>query len=150
MVVYIYTKEKDYNLQDIEPFTLIIIDWNKSLKFFELVWDGTKRHITNLPLASYIWSSSTLYTEEKKQARLKWFNDFKSENNLTSKTVLNFHKTAGKNNLDYGVIMNRGFVKTTSISQIEKTGDLITMYFENLNTSEITTKTFKSPALIDE
>lgn len=146
----IETSIEIYNLQNIEPFTVVIADWNEELKFYELVWDGEKKHITNLLLDSYIWSSSTLYTEEKKQERAKWFEDFKSKNELTSKTILKFHKTAGKGNLDYGTVMDRGFVKTTSITQIEKTGDIVTVYFENLNTSEISTKTFNLPTLIDE
>ena len=129
-----------YNYNDIEPFTIVIADWNTSLKFYEIIWDGELAHFNQLPLTNHIWSSSTLYTEEKKQARRNWFKDFKSENELTAKTLLEFHKTAGKDNLDYGVIMDREFVKTTSITQIEKTDVIVSMTFYNLNTSETTTK----------
>ena len=35
----------NYNLEDIEPFTVIAGDWNDVLKFTELVWDGKTKHI---------------------------------------------------------------------------------------------------------
>lgn len=129
-----------YNFKDIEPFTIVIADWNTNLKFYELVWDETQKHFQQLPLATKIWSSTTLYTEDKKQARRDWFNVFKAENKLTASTLLEFHKTAGKNNNDFGVVMDRGFVKTTSITQIEKTENLVEMRFNNLNTKEHTIK----------
>jgi hypothetical protein len=139
-----------YNFNDIEPFTIVIADWNTQLSFYELVWDGTNVHFEKLPLETKMWSSSTLYTEEKKQARRKWFETFKSKHKLMSKTLLEFHKTAGKGNDDYGVIMNRGFVKTTSITQIEKTGELIEMRFSNLNTSETSVQLLNLPETINE
>lgn len=141
---------QNYNYNDIEPFTIVIADWNRGLNFYEIVWDGEVAHFQKLPLTNHIWSSSTLYTEEKKQARHDWFKVFKSENNLTAKTLLEFHKTAGKGNLDYGVIMDRGFVKTTSITQIEKTKDSVEMCFNNLNTLEITTNFLKSTETVNE
>lgn len=134
-----------YDFNDIEPFTIVIADWNTHLKFYQLVWDGLKTHFEKLPLETKIWSSSTLYAEEQKQARLEWFNDFTSHNELSSKTVLTFHQTAGNGNADYGVVMNRGFVKTTSITQIEKTTDIIEMRFNNLNTSATSIQVFNLP-----
>ncbi len=141
---------KAYSLKGVEPFTLVMVDWNDKLQFYELVWDGSKKHFSKLPLEPSIWSSSTLYSEEKKQIRKKWFNDFKSENELTKETVLEFHKTAGKGNKDFGVIMDRGFIKTTSVTQVEKIDNRITMRFENMNTSEIDTKTFNLLEVVNE
>ncbi|WAC01476.1 NRDE family protein [Lacinutrix neustonica] len=131
-----------YDFTNIEPFTIVIADWNTHLKFYQLVWDGLKTHFEKLPLETKIWSSSTLYDEKQRQARRDWFNVFTSEHQLSSKTVLAFHQTAGNGNADYGVIMNRGFVKTTSITQIEKTTDVIQMRFNNLNTSETSVQVF--------
>jgi hypothetical protein len=95
-----------------------------------------------------VWSSSTLYSEEKKEERSSWFKLFKSENKLTSETALLFHKTAGIGNLDYGVVMDRGHVKTTSITQIEKTGNRLVMQYENLITSEVVSKTINLSEVI--
>lgn len=139
-----------YNFNDIEPFTIVIADWNTDLKFYELVWDSKQKHFQQLPLETKIWSSSTLYTEDKKQARRNWFDTFKSENELSSNSLLEFHKTAGKDNKDFGVVMDRGVVKTTSITQIEKTNATLEMRFLNLNTSEKTNKIFNLVETVNE
>ena len=125
---------RNYNLIDIEPFTLVIVEWNSSLKFNELVWDGAKKHFSQLPLQPKIWSSASLYSDSMKKERLQWFDNFQEVNELSSSSVMKFHTTAGKGNDDYGVIMDRLFVKTTSITQIKKKDNEVHMNFENLQT----------------
>ncbi len=139
-----------YNFQNIEPFTMVIVDWNTNLKFYEMVWDGAKKHFSQLPLEPKIWSSSTLYSETMKAERLQWFNKFKAENKLDANSLLKFHKTAGKDNNDYGVVMNRGFVKTTSITQVEKREDVVKMQYESLLNNSVTSKIFQIPEIINE
>ncbi len=139
-----------YNFNEIEPFTIVIADWNITLQFYELVWNGVEKYFTKLPLEPKIWSSTTLYSEDKKQTRLQWFNTFRSEKQLTRESALEFHKTAGEGNLDFGVVMNRGHVKTTSITQVEKNKDDLSMRFENLNTSETVTEVFSLLQVINE
>jgi len=141
---------ESYNLEDIEPFTMIITDWNIRLKFYELVWDNNKKYFTELPLEPRVWSSSTLYNPDMKQERQDWFNVFKTENQLNAKSILKFHKTAGEYNSDYGVIMDRGFVKTTSITQVEKTGDFIEMVYENLLNKTKTQRQFNLPSIVND
>lgn len=147
---FINTAVDTYNLIDIEPFTMILVDWNSSLKFYELVWDGTVKHFSELPLKPKIWSSSTLYNIEMKNERYAWFENFKSKQVLNASTLMEFHKTAGKNNVDYGVIMDRGFVKTTSITQIEKSQHKFEMRYENLITQVITKSQFILPQIVNE
>lgn len=139
-----------YNFDAIEPFTMVIADWNTALKFYELVWDGAKKYFKELPLEPRIWSSPTLYNPQMKQERLQWFEDFKSETILDAQTLMQFHKTAGKNNKEYGVIMNRGFVKTTSITQIEKFNESLEMYHENLQKNTISSKIFRLSQTVNE
>ena len=146
----IKTTIEDYNFQDIEPFTMVIVDWNFSLKFYELIWDGSQKHFSVLPIEAKIWSSSTLYSEDMKQQRLKWFEDFKNKTELNSESLLNFHNTAGHDNDDYGVVMDRHFVKTTSITQVEKNNDAVTMRFNDLQSNTTTTKNFKLPLTVNE
>ena len=126
-----------YNFNDIEPFTMVIVDWNVALKLHELVWDGSNRHFKELPLEPKIWSSATLFSKFMKNERVKWFDEFKFNNELNTDSLLKFHKTAGAGNEDYGVIMNRGFVKTTSITQVEKTENTIKMHHENLRSHKV-------------
>jgi len=139
-----------YNLDNVEPFTLVIADWNTNLKFFELVWDGTEKHFLELPLIPKIWSSSTLYNDAMKQERFQWFEDFKAENELEASTLMNFHKTAGHDNQDFGVIMDRHYVKTTSITQVEKKEDIVDMQFYDLQRNTVSIKTLKLQQTVNE
>ena len=139
-----------YDLSDIEPFTMVIVDWNTSLKFFELVWDGVKKHISYLPLEPKIWSSSTLYDSKKRSKRRDWFNSFTVKYDLDAESLMNFHKTAGKNNDDYGVIMDRKYVKTTSITQVEKNADFLKMRYENLDSKKVTHSQFNQSEIVND
>lgn len=141
---------KDYSLTNIEPFTMVIADWNDTLRFFELVWEGEEKHIRELSLEPQIWSSSTLYSKAMRNERLQWFTTFRSKKELHAESLLEFHKTAGAGNRDYGVIMNRGFVKTTSITQVEKTNDILKMHYENLQNKTVTETVFNLPQTVNE
>jgi len=121
-----------YNLMDIEPFTVIAGDWNTDLKFIELVWDGHAKHIREINAAKEIWSSSPLYDDVMKRDRLNWFNEFEAKNLLDSKGLWEFHHTAGNGDETTNLIMDRGFVKTKSITQIIKNSEQVKMFYEDL------------------
>ena len=145
----VVTSIKTYDFNNVEPFTIVIADWNSELKFFELVWDGEEAHFNQLPLETKIWSSSTLYSDEMKAERHQWFEDFKTENELTSKSVLKFHSTKTENK-NFGIVMNRGFVRTTSITQVEKTKDAVSLNYFDLQQEKHTVANFKSPISTNE
>ncbi|GAA4268172.1 NRDE family protein [Hyunsoonleella aestuarii] len=138
-----------YNFMGIEPFTIVIADWNTKLSFYELVWDGSKKHFRELPLVPRIWSSSTLYSKTMQIEREQWFKNFMVSNELNSQSILNFHSTEDVSNMNFGVIMNRGFVKTTSITQVEKQGREVEMRYENLQTKKVTSKTFNLSEVVN-
>lgn len=138
-----------YNLKDIEPFTIVIADWNSSLKFYELVWDGKYKHFTALPFDSRIWSSSTLYNGGMQRERQQWFENFEVVHDLNSDSLLDFHKRTDIENMDYGVIMDRGFVKTTSVTQIEKQGNTVSMRYENLQNRIVSTESFNLSEVVN-
>ncbi|TYC12649.1 NRDE family protein [Bizionia gelidisalsuginis] len=129
-----------YNLSDIEPFTLVIADWNTTLNYYEFIWDGLAKQLILLPPEPRIWSSTTLYTQQQKDLRKDWFEAFKSKTELNAQSLLKFHHTAGNEHPDFGVIMDRGFVKTTSITQVIKNKNKIAMRFENLDSGEMIEK----------
>lgn len=127
----IFTTITEYNLNAIEPFTIVAVDWNKDLKLYELVWDGNQKHIQELPLTAHIWSSSTLYTQEMKQLRREWFADLKDQHVLNEDVMLDFHQNAGIGDANVDTLMDRGFVKTVSITQVlKKTSDLKMTYLD--------------------
>lgn len=127
-----------YRFDGIEPFTIVCVDWNKTLQVYELVWDGTTVHFAEKPLKPLIWSSSLLYSEAMKEKRVSWFTDLLKIHSAPSEaTMLKFHKTAGDGDATSDVIMDRGFVKTKSITQFSK-ATKNAMRYEDLETGVIT------------
>lgn len=127
---------ENYDLTEVEPFTLIVVEWQKELSFSEVVWDGKTKHFKNLILDTHIWSSSPLYSSEAKREREKWFSAFRKKHKLNPENILEFHFSAGKEDKYNGVIMDRGFVKTRSISQVILSEGKISFYYKDLETEE--------------
>lgn len=146
----IVTLIEGYDLNDIEPFTLVVIEWQLELKLYELVWDGHEKHFSRLPLEPKLWSSSTLYNQEMKDERQLWFKEFLKKTDVSADSILDFHETAGKENKDFGIVMDRGFVKTTSITQIRKTDNSTCMNYHDLENDEITNVDFEIPEIIND
>jgi len=38
----------EFNFDKIEPFTIVLVDWNHQLETYEFVWDGKKKHLQPL------------------------------------------------------------------------------------------------------
>lgn len=128
---------ENYNLNNIEPFTIVAVDWNSGLRFMELVWDGKTKHFKELALKPHIWSSSPLYPLEMKSMRQEWFQEFQQKDIIDAKSLWKFHNSAGIGDANIDVIMDRRFVKTQNITQIEKTSEEINMKFMDLKDREI-------------
>ncbi|MAZ71910.1 MAG: hypothetical protein CMC70_02065 [Flavobacteriaceae bacterium] len=129
-----------FDFKGIEPFTIILLTYETKMQLFELVWDGEKAHFSEKSLQPHIWSSSLLYSKEMKQLRETWFSEFiAARKDLSPATVLKFHHEAGTGNPNSDLLMNRGFVKTKSITQIHKTEASLTMQYEDLQTNQQTT-----------
>jgi hypothetical protein len=128
---------ESYDFNEIEPFTAVLIEWEAEVQLFQLVWDDEKYHFSEEPLAPQIWSSSPLYPENLKKKREQWFSAFLLETIKPSEeALLQFHKTAGEGDLNSNLIMDRGFIKTKSITQISKKEDVIEMRYEDLQTGK--------------
>lgn len=128
-----------YDFSDIEPFTIVMVDWSEGVRLFEMVWDGTDAHLTEKPIGPHIWSSSLLYSSEIKRKRELWFSEFlKKQKQPSEKELLQFHKNAGEGNSEIDLIMDRSFVKTKSISQFLKNDTDICFRYEDLQSQQIT------------
>jgi hypothetical protein len=130
-------KAKNINLDNIEPFTIIIVTWyNTELELIELVWTGDARFITVLDSSkNHIWSSATLYTQTMKKQREDWF---KTWQKMEKRPILDFHHKAGVGNPKIDVMMDRTTVGTVSISQIRKEKDKLRFYYEDTKSLEKT------------
>lgn len=133
----------DYDLNEIEPFTMIVVDWRNGLGFYELLWNGEKRKVTKLSMKEHIWSSSPLYDERMKAMREKWFKDLKQSKGFSSESLLDFHQYAGEGNKESGLIIDRGFLKTQSITQIKNSSQELKFWYKNLMNKEVTEEYFQ-------
>ncbi|GAB2768180.1 NRDE family protein [Salinimicrobium soli] len=133
---------EEYDLHKVEPFTIIMVEWKEQLRFQKMVWDGKQKHFRELPLQEHIWSSSPLYSEEMKNLREKWFQQFRDSGVVTPESLLSFHSSAGIGDKNVDVIMDRGFVKTQSISQIVHSEDKTSFYYRDLTTEEVSKMIF--------
>ncbi|WP_282071441.1 NRDE family protein [Polaribacter atrinae] len=125
----------NFDFTEIEPFTLILVDWKNELETYDLVWDGTIKHLNKLPQEPKIWSSSTLYTEEMKERRKEWFVGWLQKNNeFQQEKILEFHQNENLGTLGTSPKMKREFVETVSItSVIKKNLDVKMQYLDFVN-----------------
>jgi len=108
----------NYNLDKIEPFTLVIV-WENRL--FELKWDGEITYSSELPYDQpRIWSSVTLYSQEVIDKRQNWFREWLNDHkNFIREDILKFHSFGGEGDERTNIIMAYGdILKTVSITSI--------------------------------
>ena len=109
-----------YELNDIEPFTIVYINRGKDAQVTELRWDGEQKYLSKLNTETpYIWSSATLYSSEVVLERQHWFSDMLNSKNISPKQMQHFHEFGGKSDIENNFKMDRGNgLRTISISQI--------------------------------
>jgi len=123
----------NYLLEKIEPFTIVAFDWREGLRRWELRWDGQQRHIKSLSHTPQIWSSATLYNDDMHTKRKEWFKDWLSQNtDYQVNKIRQFHKTAGEGDPITDLRTERGFLRTVSVTTIEKLHSQIEMTYEDL------------------
>ena len=136
----VLNKAEQYNFEGIEPFTMIIVVWKVGLELYELIWDETKVYFNKLDNEPHIWSASMTYTLEMKKTRINWFEEFLEKESITAEqpeTMWNFHQTR-KEDKNVGFIIDRGLLKTTSISQFVYSNEKTGMRYKDLIENEET------------
>jgi uncharacterized protein with NRDE domain len=132
---------KNLDLERIEPFTMIIVDWNNTLNLFELIWDENNVYFTKLKNKPCIWSSSTLYDDNNKLLRKKWFQNWMANNEFTSENIVAFHHSE-IGDKEQAILMKRSYVETVSITSVKKENDSIEMLYEDVVHSKKTALIF--------
>ncbi|MFY0602845.1 MAG: NRDE family protein [Flavobacteriaceae bacterium] len=122
---------KGFDFKDIEPFTIVLLDWSVNLKAYELVWDGVKTHFNGLKNKPKIWSSSSLYDTKMKEERVQWFNDWLVNNAVNQKGIMRFHQNTDLGTAATALKMKRLFVETVSITSVKKENETITIDYRD-------------------
>lgn len=122
---------ESFDFDGIEPFTIVLVDWEKKLNTYELVWDGEQKYFQKLGKEPKIWSSSTLYNEEMKQFRREWFVDWVKENPtfLPQEKIVDFHQDETKGNPEISLKMKRTYVETVSVTSVYKKEDEVSLQY---------------------
>ena len=129
---------EDAELRSVEPFTIVSIQQHAGIvvDLIEVIWDGTSKHFRNVDRSkAHIWSSAQLYSDEEKELRKKWFEDFidNKQSILTVDKVIDFHSSNHSEDVGVNVIMQRGDVlKTVSITQIMSENKSLKMTYSDL------------------
>jgi len=112
-----------YDFTNIEPFTLVQFDTHQN-HILELRWDGENQFFTPLEYDQpHIWSSATLYSQEIRTERNRWFSEWIENSDLNPEKMLVFHKFGGNDTLN-SITMDRGNgLQTVSISQLVGNGN---------------------------
>ncbi|HET9746076.1 MAG TPA: NRDE family protein [Chitinophagaceae bacterium] len=125
------------NLQDIEPFTLVLLESNC---LYEFRWDGSEKYCRQLSTnRAHIWSSATLYDGFAVKKREQWFASFlNSHPVLTQQDIMNFHRFTGDGDKKNDLLMTRDSVyKTVSITSIFRTRDRGNMKYLDLSNNRL-------------
>ncbi|PQB08061.1 hypothetical protein BST83_13585 [Polaribacter filamentus] len=124
----------EFDFIEIEPFTLILVDYQGKLETYELVWDGAQKHFTKLAQEAKIWSSSTLYSDDMKEFRNGWFaNWLKKNEDFKQNKIIQFHQNENLGNAEISPKMKRAFTETVSTTSIKKENEKIVItYFDYL------------------
>jgi len=122
---------EEYNFEDVESFTMVIYDKGE---LWDFRWDKVQKHIKKMDLTQpHIWSSSTLYPASVKTLRKEWFRGYLSNTKEhTRDSILDFHKTGGTGDIQNDLIMDRGMVKTVSVTSISKKENSLDMIYYDL------------------
>ncbi len=127
-----YAFIEDFDFSGIEPFTLILVEHNPR-KLFELRWDGEHLHFREPEVdRAHIWSSATLYPTEIAMQREQWFVDWQTQKNWALQDIRLFHHQAGIGDAHNDLVMDRGFVKTVSITSVFHNEEETQMHYKEL------------------
>jgi len=128
------------NLQDIEPFTLVLLENNC---LYEFIWDGTEKYCKQLSInRAYIWSSATLYDGFAVKKREQWFASFLNSHPAPAQQdIINFHRFTGDGDKQNDLLITSGgmycTVSITSILLAKNRGNIQYLDLKKETSSEV-------------
>lgn len=120
-----------YNINQIEPFTLIIVA-HEPRALYQIVSDGTTWQMSTLDdHENHIWSSTTLYSDEERQIRNEYFKSFIEKNEWSKKAIIAFHTNKYKSEAETLIQINKqNILKTVSLTSILNEGNISMTYLD--------------------
>jgi len=137
---------KGYDLDRVEPFTLVIVHDRRSPSLFELRWDGNNKHFRELPAdAFHLWSSATLYDEEVSGKKKNAFGTMlNNQKKLTPEALLAIHRNFLYE--DWVFPPDRvEVVSTLSITSVRQERKQLEMYYRDLVRKEMSAEVIQIP-----
>jgi len=133
---------REIDLEGIEPFTLVLLSAGC---LWDCRWDGLEKHFVNLDTTRpHIWSSATLYDEQARKERKRWFDEwYQKGQGVAIEDILTFHQAAGSGDKRNSLVMNRdNKMFTVSITSIASANRDIKMLYHDLRTNDFTSTGF--------
>ena len=132
------------NLEEVEPFTLVIVETAGEMKLIEFRWNSVCKQVRELDIdLPHLWSSATLYNFRIREKRDMWFKEWIiSTNRIDREKILKFHFESHESDPENDLVMERanGF-KTVSITQVELYYDTLNMHYHDLRKNQKTSIT---------
>jgi len=132
-----FDKFRSINLENIEPFTLVL--WSNE-KLFECRWDGERKHSIHLERSlPYIWSSVTIYDDEAIAIRENLFENWLDEHPVFSiDDIIDFHQFSGDSNSRKDLLMkSESKIFTVSITGVEVSAGTAHLKYIDLLTNQV-------------
>jgi hypothetical protein len=130
----------EINLVNVEPFTLLLINYGIEPGFNQMIWDGEKKNIQRIDQkVPAIWSSATLYSDDERELRKIWFNKWLTGNNdFEDSNILDFHSANHSDFERVNILMKReNDLQTLSISQFRISGKSETFNYHDLGDNSL-------------
>jgi len=137
---------RDYDLTNIEPFTLVMVHRGNSLQLFELKWDGSRKYFQQLHQNEFhLWSSPTLYKNEMaEQKKIEFRKELDAEKNISPEKLIAIHRHFLYENW-VRPPERVEVVSTLSITSVKETTQLLEMNYRDLVRKEIEIATIRLP-----
>lgn len=134
----------NYNFDQIAPFTIVCLTHQPKLTIQLLRWDGKKHTIESLdPNEAHIFSSIPLYPKEIRSKREEMFATFiQNKKQLEVDDLVHFHKFGGDKNIPIK-LDESNFVRTVSITAIQKKDSDLQMQYHDLIQHEVKTEVYQ-------
>jgi len=129
-----------YKFGGMEPFTFLVVNYGANTnELCELRWDGNELHRrerdANKP---HLWSSATLYTHEQAAVKKQWFDAWlvAQAGSFSQEAIFRFHQQAGVGDPSLDLVMDRGIVRTTSISSLAKQNNTLQLRYLEIDSPQ--------------